>query len=36
MSEDEIADMARRVGTNTVRDIALFMKHKIDLESFLN
>jgi len=36
MSEDEIADMARRVGTNAVRDIALFMKHKMDLESFLN
>jgi hypothetical protein len=36
MSEDEMADMARRVGANTVRDIALFMKHKMDLESFLN
>jgi hypothetical protein len=36
MSEDEIVDIARRVGKNTVRDTALFMKHKMDLESFLN
>jgi hypothetical protein len=36
MSENEIADIAKHVGKNTVRDTALFMKHKMDLESFLN
>ena len=35
MSEDAIADMARDVGVNTVREISLFMEHKTDLESFL-
>ena len=34
MSEDAIADMARDVGVNTVREISLFMEHKTDLESF--
>jgi hypothetical protein len=35
MSEDEIIDMAKRVGKNVVKDIALFMKHEINVDSFL-
>lgn len=36
MSEDEIAEMAKKVGKNAVHDIAFFMKSKMDLESFLS
>lgn len=36
MSEEEIIDMANRVGKNVVRDIALFMKGDINLNSFLS
>ena len=35
MSEHEIIDMAKRVGKNVVKDIALFMKHEINVDSFL-
>jgi hypothetical protein len=35
MSEDEIIDMPKRVGKNVVKDIALFMKHQINVDSFL-
>lgn len=35
MGEDEIIDMAKRVGKNVVKDIALFMKHEINVDSFL-
>jgi hypothetical protein len=36
MNEDEIVDIARRIGKNAVKDIALFMKGKIDVNSFLS
>ncbi|HEV2192648.1 MAG TPA: hypothetical protein VGR54_03405 [Nitrosopumilaceae archaeon] len=36
MKKDEVTDMAVRIGKNVVRDIALFMKGDIDLESFLS
>ena len=36
MKKDEVTDMAIRIGKNVVRDIALFMKGDIDLESFLS
>jgi hypothetical protein len=35
ISEDKIVEIATKVGRNTVKDIALFMKHKIDMDSFL-
>ncbi len=35
-SKEEIIDLATNIGKNTVRDIALFMKGKIDLDSFLS
>jgi hypothetical protein len=36
MTKEEIVDMANRIGKNVVRDIALFMKGDIDLNSFLS
>lgn len=36
MSKEEIVDMANRIGKNVVRDIALFMKGDINLNSFLS
>lgn len=36
MTQKEIVDIASRVGKNEVRDIALFMKGKIDTTSFLS
>ena len=36
MGEDEIVEMACKVGKGAVHDIALFMKSKMDLESFLS
>jgi hypothetical protein len=36
MKQDEVTDMAVRIGKNVVRDIALFMKGDINLESFLS
>jgi len=36
MKKNEVTDMAIRIGKNVVRDIALFMKGDIDLESFLS
>ena len=35
ISEDKIVEIATTVGRNTVKDIALFMKHRIDIDSFL-
>jgi hypothetical protein len=35
ISEDRILEIANNVGRNAVKDIALFMKHKMDVESFL-
>ncbi len=35
-NEKEIMAIARKVGKNTVHDIALFMKSRMDLESFLS
>ena len=35
MAEDVIIDMAKRLGKNVVKDIALFMKHEINVDSFL-
>lgn len=36
MDEKEILDLARKVGKNSVHDIALFMKSRINLQSFLS
>jgi hypothetical protein len=36
MSKEETADMALNIGKNVVHDIALFMKNKLDLDSFLS
>jgi hypothetical protein len=36
MSKEDISSMALKVGKNTVHDIALFMKNKMDLDSFLS
>lgn len=36
MTQDEIVSVAARIGKNEVRDIALFMKGKMDLISFLS
>ena len=35
ISEDKIIEIANNVGKNAVKDIALFMKHRIDIDSFL-
>jgi hypothetical protein len=35
ISEDKIVEIATKVGRSAVKDIALFMKHKMDVESFL-
>jgi hypothetical protein len=35
ISEDKIVDIATKVGQGVVKDIALFMKHRMDIESFL-
>ena len=36
MSKEEISDMAFRIGKNVVHDIALFMKNRMDIDSFLS
>ena len=36
MSKEDISSMALNVGKNVVHDIALFMKNKMDLDSFLS
>jgi hypothetical protein len=36
MSKEEISSMALNVGKNVVHDTALFMKNKMDLDSFLS
>jgi hypothetical protein len=36
MAKEEIVDMANRIGKNVVRDIALFMKGDINLDSFVS
>jgi hypothetical protein len=35
ISEDKIVEIATKVGRSAVKDIALFMKHRIDIDSFL-
>lgn len=35
ISEDKIIEIATNVGKSAVKDIALFMKHRIDIDSFL-
>jgi hypothetical protein len=35
INEDKIVEIATNVGRNTVKDIAIFMKHGIDIDSFL-
>jgi hypothetical protein len=35
ISEDKIVEIATKVGRGAVKDIALFMKHRIDIDSFL-
>ena len=35
ISEDKIIEIATNVGRSAVKDIALFMKHRIDIDSFL-
>jgi hypothetical protein len=35
LKKDEVIEMAAREGKNVVRDITLFMKDDINLESFL-
>jgi hypothetical protein len=35
ISEDKIIEIATKIGRNAVKDIALFMKHRIDIDSFL-
>jgi hypothetical protein len=35
ISEDKIVEIATKVGQGIVKDIALFMKHRIDTNSFL-
>lgn len=32
----DVIDVAKRIGKNTVRDIALFMKNKVEIYSFLS
>jgi hypothetical protein len=36
ISEDKIVEIATKVGRSAVKDIALFMKHRIDIDSFLD
>lgn len=36
MKQEEITDIASRIGKNEVKDIALFMKGKLDMLSFLS
>lgn len=36
VGEKELVELARKVGKNAVHDIALFMKSKVDLDSFLS
>lgn len=36
IEQGEIVELARKVGKNAVHDIALFMKSKVDLDSFLS
>lgn len=35
ISGDKIVDIATKVGRGVVNDVALFMKHRIDIDSFL-
>ncbi|MGH9978117.1 MAG: hypothetical protein ACRD8Z_20135 [Nitrososphaeraceae archaeon] len=35
ISEDKIVEIANKIGRNAVKEIALFMKHRIDIDSFL-
>lgn len=35
IDEEKIVDIATNVGRDVVKDIALFMKHRIDIDSFL-
>lgn len=35
IDEDKIVEIANKIGRNAVIDIALFMKHRIDIDSFL-
>ncbi len=36
ISEEKIIEIATKVGKGAVKDIALFMKHSIDIDSFLD
>lgn len=36
MSNEDISNMAKEIGKDVVHDIALFMKNKMDLDSFLS
>ena len=36
ISKDQVAELAKKVGKNAVHDIALFMKSRMDLPSFLS
>ena len=36
MSKEEIIHMAPNIGKSAVHDIALFMKNKMDLDSFMS
>ena len=36
MSKEEISNMALNIGKNVVHDIALFMKNRMDLDSFFH
>ena len=35
ISEDKIIDIATNTGRSAIKEMALFMKHKMNLESFL-
>jgi hypothetical protein len=36
MSKEEISNMALNIGKNVVHDTALFMKNRMDIDSFLS
>ena len=36
MSEEEVIDLAKRVGRDTIHDIVFFMKQRMNLDSFLS
>jgi len=36
MTKDEVQDLATKIGKNAIEDMIIFMRGRIDLESFLN